>query len=304
MAVLYCPQCGNKILSKSQKCVNCGFPLPVKTKTKPTAAIVAVIIIFSILGVIIASAGIGLIVRNSFTAQNINLQSEEDTSLLEASQKAFDEAQEAENNEDFPLAISKYGEVAETDSCYEIAQRKIPQLQEKYRNKFLTEAENYAKDKKYSQAIDSIDEAVSVFGQSDEFKGLKEKYNNQMAMHYIKVVVTDKISIAENISRGINGNYVYFTFDVTNTGDKPIRSVEGILTVSDASGNELSRISCDFKGKTIGANSTVKFGDMYFECGRFTDEDTEIFITEYSDLKFSYNALNIVFSDVVTINPR
>ena len=44
-------------------------------------------------------------------------------------------------------------------------------MQEKYRNKFLTEAENYAKDKKYSQAIDSIDEAVSVFGQSDEFKG-------------------------------------------------------------------------------------------------------------------------------------
>ncbi len=300
---IVCAECGNSIPISSKECPNCGCPVNSTSKPKSKSGKKAVITICCILGALLVLSAGGFIAYNSEPVRDFVSQVEKDRKALDTSRAAFKDAEKAEADNDYALAINKYQQVIKSDKSYDKAQGKITELQEKQKNKLLAEAENYANDKKYSEAIAKIDEAISLLGQSEELAGLKQKYTDQKALQYVKIEVVNKSEIPMDSSSWIFSNYVTFDFNVTNNSNTAIKGVEGILTINDLFDKKIMSVGCDFTGKTIGVGSNVNFNNMVFECNRFSDEDTKLFATGYSDLKFTYNVTKIVFTDGTTIVP-
>lgn len=300
---MICEECGNAIPESSKECPNCGCPVSSKPKFEFKSTKKVKIILCSIIGVIVIAC-VGTAIYNSTPVQNYVAEVEQDRAALKASETAFKEAKEAEKNNDYELAIKKYKAVIKEDKSYKKAQDKIAELQDTYKNQLLSEAENYAQNKKYKEAIQNVDKLISTLGSSDEFTELKQKYADLKAAQYAKVVVTDKTVTPKNTSNWIFSNYVNLVFDITNNGDKAIKGIEGILTTSDLFGKEILRNGCDFTGHTIEPGKTVTIKGLSLECNEFNDEHMKVFNTAFADLQFSYEITNIVYTDGSTVTPE
>ncbi len=300
---IICEECGNTIPESSKECPNCGCPVSSKPKFEFKLTKKVKIILCSIIGVIVIAC-IGTAIYNSTPVQNYVAEVEQDRAALKASETAFKEAKEAEKNNDYELAIKKYKAVIKEDKSYKKAQDKIAELQDTYKNQLLSEAENYAQNKKYKEAIQNVDKVISTLGSTDELTELKQKYTDLKASQYAKVVVTDKTVTPKNSSNWIFSNYVNLVFDVTNNSDKAIKGIEGVLTTSDLFGKQIMSAGCDFTGHTIEPGKTITIKDLSFECNEFIDEHMKLFNTDYSDLQFSYDITNIVYTDGSTVVPE
>lgn len=75
------------------------------------------------------------------------------------------------------------------------------------------------------------------------------------------------------------------------------------MTVYDLFGKEIKNIGCDFTGKTIAVGETVTYDNMSIEINEFLDEDVKIYLTDFSDMQFSYEFISIVYSDGSKITP-
>lgn len=298
---LICNECGNPIPKTLKECPNCGCPVP---KTKFKLKNKTLIILCSIVGLIVIISIGAIIIYRSSPVQNYIAEVEQNTAALQASEKAFKEAEKAEKNNDYELAIKKYKAVIKEDKSYQIAQNKIIELQDTYKNQLLSEAENYANNKKYDEAIQNVEKVISTFGSSNELTQLKQKYVDLKTTKYAKVVVTEKTVTPKNISNWIFNNYVNLVFDITNNSDKAIKGIEGVLTISDLFGKEIMRANCDFTGQTIEPSCTATINDLCLECNEFNDEHMKVFNTDFSDLQFSYDITNIVYTDGSTIVPE
>ena len=300
---MICEECGNAIPESSKECPNCGCPISSKPKFEFKLTKKVKIILCSIIGIIVIAC-ICTAIYNSTPVQNYIAEVEQDREALKASETAFKEAKEAEKNNDYELAIKKYKAVIKEDKSYSKAQKKKEELKDTYKTQLLSEAENYAQNKKYKEAIQNVDKAISTLGSSDELTELKQKYTDLKASQYAKIVVTDKTVTPKNTSNWIFSNYVNFVFDVTNNSDKSIKGIEGMLTVNDLFGKEIIRMGRDFTGHTIDVGATVTIKELSFECNEFMDEDMKLFNTGYTDLQFSYDISNIVYTDGSTVVPE
>ena len=65
----------------------------------------------------------------------------------------------------------------------------------------------------------------------------------------VTVLVTDKINIPENPDEWRFSDSVTFKFSVKNNTDKDIQGVQGILTIKDLFGVNISKVKCDFTGQ-------------------------------------------------------
>lgn len=113
----------------------------------------------------------------------------------------------------------------------------------------------------------------------------------------VTVLVTDKINIPENPDEWRFSDSVTFKFSVKNNTDKDIQGVQGILTIKDLFGVNISKVKCDFTGQTIKAGQTVVVDNLGIEINPFIDSEVKIYNTDYRDLKFSYEVSKIVFED-------
>lgn len=298
-----CVECGNPIPDASMECPNCGCPIPSTSKPKFQFTQKTITMLSIVISAILIIC-IGAAIYNSTPVQNYVSKVELERKAINVSQTAFKEAKEAEKNKDYELAIKKYKSVIKEDKSYNKAQKKIEELQNTYKNQLLSEAENYAQNKKYKNAIQNVDKLISTLGSSDEFTELKQKYADLKAAQYAKVIVTDKTVTPKSTSNWIFSNYVNLVFDITNNGDKAIKGIEGILTTSDLFGKEILRNGCDFTGHTIEPGKTVTIKGLSLECNEFNDEHMKVFNTAFADLQFSYEITNIVYTDGSTVVPE
>ncbi|MDY4255593.1 MAG: hypothetical protein SOX69_07710 [Oscillospiraceae bacterium] len=177
------------------------------------------------------------------------------------------------------------------------------QIQNSYTNYLTEEAKRYADDKQYDSAVSFINKAISISGKTDELIAVKEQYEELKKFKYAKVQVVNKKKIEKDIYNSRYSNYAEFIFEVTNTSDKPIKGIEGVLTVYDLFGKEIKKFGCDFTGKTIAVGETATYDNMSIEINEFIDEDVEIYLTDFSDMQFSYEFISIVYSDGSKITP-
>lgn len=91
---------------------------------------------------------------------------------------------------------------------------------------------------------------------------VKEKYEELKKFKFAKVVVVDKTTTEKDIYNYRYSNYADFVFEVTNTSDKPIKGIEGVVTVYDLFGKEIKKFGCDFIGKTIAVGETAVYDDL------------------------------------------
>lgn len=298
-----CEECGEQVPEASRECPNCGCPISVKPVLNIRFSRKKSIILSIIVSVVII-AGVGIAVYDSEPVQSYIAEAERNRAAIEASKLAYKEAAEAEKKHDYELAIRKYKAVIKEDGSYEKARERIAELKEIYKEELLTEAASYAKSKKYNEAIQNVNRAIAALGSSDELKALKQEYIALKAEQFVKVIVTDKSVTPKNISKWIFSNYVNFTFDITNNSDKPIKGVEGVLTVKDLFGKEIIQAGCDFTGHIIDVGSTVTIDELSFECNEFMDEHMELYNTDFSDLQFSYEVSSIIYTDGSTVVPE
>ncbi len=229
---------------------------------------------------------------------------QKDIDSLKKSRESYEAAIKAETDGDVETAISKYKMVIDADENYKNATSKIEELGEKWRNELLTEASNYASNKKYGDAISTINKIISKEGSDDELTGLLDEYTNLKSEQYVKVVCVGKSTTPKNTSKWIFSNYVNFVFEVTNNSDKDIKGVEGVLTVNDLFGKEILSMGCDFLGQTIKPGDTYRESDLSFECNEFMDAHMKMYNTDFSDLQFVYEVESIVYSDGSTVVPE
>ncbi len=223
---------------------------------------------------------------------------------LNNSRVAYKAAQKAENDGDIETAISKYKNVREEDDSYTEAQQKIEELRNTLQTQLLNEADEYVKNKQYTEAISDIDKAILVLGKSEDLVNLKKQYMEMKSEQYAKIVVVDKSVTPKDSSKWIFNYYVNFVFDVTNNSDKAIKGIEGTLTVNDLFDKEIISLGCDFTGYTIQPGETYRKEGLSYECNEFVNEDMQFYNTDFSDLKFSYEISNIVFDDGTSVQPE
>ncbi len=298
---IVCNECGASIQTTENECPNCGCPIEQKVEKKLNKK--TIMILSALLGIIIIVC-VGSAIYNSTPVQKHIAEAEEKRATLNASEIAFQEAKKAEDNGDIELAIKKYKAVISEDKSYAKAQSKIKELQDTYKNKLLLEAENFASNKKYKEAIQNVEKIISTLGSSEELIELKQKYLDLKASQYASIKVADKTVTHKDSSKWIFSNYVNFVFEVTNNSDKDIKGIEGTLNISDLFGKDIISMGCDFTGKTIKVGETITFKDLSFECNEFMDKHMKLFNTAYSDLQFSYDIKSIVYTDGSTVVPE
>lgn len=223
--------------------------------------------------------------------------------ILNTSRKSYEEAQKAEQN-DIELAIKKYKAVVNDDESYKDAQAKIYELETTYKSQLLSEAQTCVENKEYNKAISNVNQAISLFGSSDELEALKKEYTEMKTVQYAKIVVSDKSVTPKDSSNWIFANYVNFVFEITNNSDKSIKGIEGSLIINDLFGKKIIEINCDFTGNIIAPGEVYIKKGLVYECNQFNDDDMKLFNTQYSDLSFIYNISNIVYEDGTTVTPE
>ena len=221
---MICEECGNAIPELSKECPNCGCSVSSKSKFEFKLTKKAKIILCSIIGVIVI-VFVGTAIYNSTPVQNYVAEVKQDREALKASETAFKEAKEAEKNNDYELAIKKYKSVIKEDKSYKKAQDKIEELQNTYKNQLLSEAESYAQNKKYKEAIQNVDKVISTLGPSDELTGLKQKYTDLKAFQYAKIELIEKSNVEKNYSKYIFNDLVVFALLITNNTEKTIKGM-------------------------------------------------------------------------------
>lgn len=113
----------------------------------------------------------------------------------------------------------------------------------------------------------------------------------------IVVVVTNKKNLSADWNAGRFSPRVEFEFEVSNTTDKNIKGVQGILTINDMFGSQITSIDCDFTGKTIPAKGYIYVSGLGVDINEFIDEDIKLYSEIYSDLIFNYDVKNVVYED-------
>lgn len=299
---MLCQECGKTVYESDKLCPYCGCPTSKsrEIKDKFKKKIIALIAI-PIAVVLIA----GIAVFNSASVKKYMTEREKNNASLKASTEAFKIAKEAEKDNDIELALKRYNAVISTDKHYKKAQERIASIRDKYKNEKLTEANNYIQNKQYNEAIQTITDAMTILGESDELVGVKNEYAELKGSRYVKVVCTDKSVTPADYDKWIFNSYIDLSFEVTNNCDKDIKGVEGRLTTSDLFGNEIEKTNCNFIGETIEAGKMVFFEYMSLKVPMYPSEtDQKLMDTDYSDLKFSYEVSKIVFTDGSTIVPE
>lgn len=223
---------------------------------------------------------------------------------LKDSRDTFDSAQQAETDGNLEQALARYKNVAEADENYKIAKEKITELSAQIKENYISEAETFAQNKQFKEAIASIRKAVSKVGTDDELEQLEEEYETRKDEQYVKVVVADKTVTPRNIYARVYSDRVNFVFDVTNNGEKDIKGIEGTLTVYDLFGKEIISMGCDFTGQTIASGETCRYSNLGIDCQVYEDEKMKLYNTDYGDLQFKYEASSIVFGDGTSVKPN
>lgn len=118
----------------------------------------------------------------------------------------------------------------------------------------------------------------------------------------IVVTVTNKSNLGENWDAGRYSDRVEFAFEIKNRTEKTVKGVQGILKISDLFGVEILSINCDFTGNSIKANGSISVTDLGMDINQFMDTHVKLYNMAFSDLKFEYEVINIVYSDGVSMN--
>lgn len=222
---------------------------------------------------------------------------------LNESKIAYSNGQNSEKNGDLLKAINNYKAVIKEDLSYEDAQSKIQSIEATYKAQMLSEAAGFINNKQYKDAVSSVDKLISAVGSTEDLIQLKQQYEELNDTQYAKIVVVEKAGIPKNSARWRFSNQVEFTFHITNNTDKAIVGVSGYINIKDMFGKDIKKLACDFTGNTIQPGETFVKKDMVYECNQFRDEDTQLYETEYKDLKFKYYVSSVIYEDGSSITP-
>ncbi len=223
---------------------------------------------------------------------------------LNSSRDAYNIAEENEKNNDIETALKNYRAVIKEDTNYENAQNKITELLEMYKTQCLSEADGFIQNRQYDEAIKIINKVISYTGKSEELENIRQQYNDMKSEQYAKVEVVGKTVTPQDAYNSIYYYYVNNVFDITNNSDKPIKGIEGELTVNDLFDKKILLIKCDFTGQIIQPGETYRKTGLSYKCNEFESNDMKYYNTDFSDLKFKYKINQIVYEDGTTITPE
>lgn len=103
---------------------------------------------------------------------------------LNNSRIAFNKGKEYEKSNDLWDAIKYYRTVIIDDSNFSGAAKKATELTAKYKTQTLKTAEDYANNKDYQNAINTIDSASSILDKDPDFEAKKAVYTTQLISKY------------------------------------------------------------------------------------------------------------------------
>lgn len=111
----------------------------------------------------------------------------------------------------------------------------------------------------------------------------------------VTLEITKKGFIAANYTSGSYQDQITMSLKFTNTIDKEIRGVEGVLTFYDIFDNKISVIKVNYV-KGIPANSS-KIWEEKIDYNQFIDEDVKLKNTELKDLKYKWEVSTVIYTD-------
>lgn len=137
---------------------------------------------------------------------------------------------------------------------------------------------------------------------SNELKSIKESIaavenEKKLKQEDVTIVVAGKDVIPADSSAWRFNSYCTMVFEVTNSTDKDIQGIEGMLKVMDLFGKEILTIGCDFTGEIIPSGQTITDDSLSYSVNEFMDSDMQFYNTDFKDLKFEYTVSQIVFTD-------
>ena len=113
----------------------------------------------------------------------------------------------------------------------------------------------------------------------------------------VSVSVTKKWTTPQDLLNGVMFDYVCLEIQATNNTSKPIKGIEGSLTIYDLFGKKIKRYQCDLTGQTISPGFTVVYSDWAFSANPFIESEMKIYNSDFSDLNFEYEIKTIAYAE-------
>lgn len=134
----------------------------------------------------------------------------------------------------------------------------------------------------------------------------RDSYTEVIPMRKAEVIVEviGKNNLEEDYAEGRYSPRVEFDFEITNKSEDDIKGIQGIITISDASGNEFVSEECDFTGIVFEANKTISVGGIGIDINEFIERQVELYNADFSDLSFEYEIKDIVYGSVADIDEK
>jgi len=152
-------------------------------------------------------------------------------------------------------------------------------------------------------SVSSAQNSANVAKEKEELKnslqqGDTTKTNTEQAKTETKKVTLEITKKGFNEADYMSGSYqdqITMSLKFTNTTDKEIRGVEGVLTFYDIFDNKISatKVSYD-KGIPASDSKVWESGTDY---NQFMDEDIKLKNTELKDLKYKWEVSTIIYAD-------
>jgi len=151
--------------------------------------------------------------------------------------------------------------------------------------------------KDFDQLIINYD-IVDIAYLEDEVEQRKEEtFIETNTCEKVTVTVTDKHSLEENWDRGRYSPRVEFDFSISNNTDKPIKGVDGTLTIYDMFDQEIIVVSADFTEHIIKPTETATYEGIGIDVNQFRTEHVRLYSEDYENLSFKYDVSMIVYED-------
>lgn len=266
--LIECPECGKKILSDSRICSYCGYPLEMqasagcakrKKSIKEFCKMPKFILV--VVAVLLAVIILSFIIKNFAKCEH-----EYDNGIITK----------------WPTCTEEGEKTYTCTLCEETKSESLPVVSHTYKEKITKEPtfeEEGEKTIKCEKCGNSYTESIPM--RDDE----------------VMVDVTNKTNIPMDLDAGRYSDRVDLTFAVTNRTDKAIKGVQGELIVCDLFGEKILTIECDFVGNTIPVGGSIFVNDLGIDINQFMNSHIKFYNTDFSDLKFEYKIVNIVYDD-------
>jgi len=139
----------------------------------------------------------------------------------------------------------------------------------------------------------SVRQDASLTGSTNSERPTAAPVNN--LLNYVRVQPAEKTFHEADSSQGEFQSNVVLPLEYHNTGNKPIRALKGVLTLTNQFGDRIQGYKIDYE-KTLAPGALISERE-FFDYNQYENGDVTVKNTPLQQMKFRWEPQSVIFSD-------